>query len=380
MSLLSRARYRGLPKAPTRAERRKCQKDHRHIYASRAAEPASLGSIGDPCAMTAGDEARAASLFAQAGVPASGRLVRVATGWSNEVWMTESHVLRVASRRGPGSLQHELAVASQLPPTVPYPQPVASGWHEDVLWAVAPRVPGRPLSVAWAEADPADEPVLLDSLAASMRALHAVDLSAELGRSAPWTDGRPPAGGPPVEVLAMPDFIAAFVADAITAGAMPRETADMALSALEGATGALSPAPAATIHADLGFDNAIWDGEQIWLIDLEWCCSAPADYELVHILRYCAHPENLVDVDVDVRDRVTAKDHTDVPRRLARAYPALFSNPRLRDRVLVYGLAGFARGWHWRPDLWRSNVARPEHPSRELLAFLDGGHWISLLT
>lgn len=158
---------------------------------------------------------------------------------------------------------------------------------------------------------------------------------------------------------------------------MPKRTADAALSALEGAKDSLSAEPAATVHADLGFDNAVWDGEHVWVIDLEWCCSAPADYELVHILRYCAHPESVV--EPEARHRVALKDHTDIPRLLAQAYPELFAHGRLRDRLLVYGLAGFARGWHWRPDLWRKDIGVPDHPSRELLAFLNGGHWLTLL-
>ena len=326
--------------------------------------------------MTSGDEARAVRLLSHAGVPISGPLTRVTTSWSNEVWMTGSHVLRVASRRGSGSLRRELSIASALPASVPYPQPIATGWHGDLLWAVAPRVPGRPLADAWVDADPDGEAVLLDSLAASMRLLHAVALPEEIGRPAAWVDGRPPAGNPPVDVMSMPELVGSFVADALASAAMTQRTADAVLAALQAAASALSPEPAATVHADLGLDNAIWDGEQVWLIDLEWCCSAPLDYELVHILRSCAHPENVVGPDPE---RIGGKDHADVPPRLAVAYPELFSHPRLRDRLLIYGLAGFARGWHWRPDLWRTDLDAADHPSLALMAFLDGGHWLSVL-
>ena len=322
-------------------------------------------------------EARAVALFAAAGVPVADRLVEVSVGWSNEVWMTQTHVLRVASRRGPDSLAHELAVAAALPATVPYPHPIATGWHDDVLWAVAPRVPGTPLSYAWVDADRDTESVLLDRLTSSLRALHAVELPPELAAAAEWVGGLPPAGGPPVEVAAMPELIRAFVAAALAASALPPTTADAVLAALDRAEDAVAPGPVATVHEDLGFDNAIWDGEQVWLVDLEWCCSAPLDHELVHILRYCHRPE--IVAEPDWRDRVAAKDHTEIPRLLERAYPELFSHPRLRDRLLVYGLAGFARGWHWRPDLWRTSIEDPAHPSHELLAFVSGGHWLRLL-
>lgn len=291
--------------------------------------------------------------------------------------MTEAHVLRVASRRGPDSLRHELAVATALPSTVPYPRPIASGWDGDDLWVLTPRINGHPLTDAWLDADPAGEAVLLDALAASMRALHAVELPAAVAQPASWVDARPPAGGPPVEIAAMPAFIRSFLADALAVAAMTERVADAALLALDAAEDSLSYQPVATVHADLGFDNAIWDGEQVWLIDLEWCCSAPLDYELVHFLRYCAHPEN--GVDFEARERVAAKDHANIPRQLAVTYPELFSHPRLRDRLVVYGLAGFARGWHWRPDLWRTDPDIAGHPSHDLLAFLEGRHWLALL-
>jgi hypothetical protein len=175
----------------------------------------------------------------------------------------------------------------------------------------------------------------------------------------------------------MSELIRAFVADAIAASAMPGPTGDAVLAVLEGAEDAVSAEPVATVHADLGFDNAIWDGARVWLVDLEWCCSAPVDYELVHLLRYCHHPEGTA--ELERRDRVAAKDHAVIPRELQRAYPELFDHPRLVDRLQVYGLAGFARGWHWRPDLWRKSADEPSHPSHEVLAFVNGGHWLRVL-
>jgi hypothetical protein len=297
-------------------------------------------------------EATARALLAGAGISASEPLVLLTSNWSNEVWMSERHVLRIASRRGPTSLAHELAIAAELPASVPLYQ-------------------------AWVDAEPGAEDELIDALARSMRALHAVDLPPELGAPAPWTDGLPPAGGPPVEATAMPDLIRDFVIDARTAAAMPGPTGDRILELLDRIEDALSSEPARTVHTDLGFDNAMWDGEQVWLLDLEWCCTAPADYELVHILRYCHQPETAV--EPAWRDKVAGKDHARIPVALEQSYPELFSHPRLTERLLVYGLAGFARGWHWRPDLWRTDVEHEQHPSRSLLGFLNGGHWLRSL-
>jgi hypothetical protein len=316
-------------------------------------------------------QARAVAVFDATGVSTSGTLVRLGRNWSNEVWMSETHVLRVASRRGPDSLAHELAVAAVLPSDVPYPHPIATGWRDGVLWSLAPRIGGRPLYQAWARSDHEERVMLIDRFAESIRALHAVVLPPGLAQPPPG------GGGPPAGITAMPQMIRSFVAEARAEDAMPARIAEVVLRELERAEDALSLEPVATVHTDLSFDNAVWDGERVWLLDLEWCCSGPADYDLVKILGYCYSPQGTV--EPEWQEAVAATDHSTVPVLLKNAYPELFSHERLRDRLLVYGMAGFARGWVWRPDLWRSPTDAPNHPSGNLLAFAQGGWWLDLL-
>jgi hypothetical protein len=285
--------------------------------------------------------------------------------------MSDAHVLRIASRRGPDSLAHELAVAAVLPKLVPYPHPIATGWHNGALWAVAPRIAGVPLYRAWATADPEDHRTLIAQLAEAMRALHAVVLPPELGE--PPRGG----GGPPAGIAAMPEFIRSFVADARSKDSMPAPTAQAVLRELDRSENALSLEPVSTVHTDLSFDNALWDGDRVWLLDLEWCWSGPTDYELVKILQYCHHAEDRV--EPEWREAVAAADHSTIPVLLQRAYPELFNHERLRDRLFVYGMAGFARGWAWRPDLWGCPTDDPNHPCHNVLAFTQGGYWLQLL-
>lgn len=312
---------------------------------------------------------RVRRILRSAGMPADGELARP-WSWSNEVWLTASHAVRIASEHGPTSLKHELAVADVLPDDVLYPHPIAVGWDEDDLWVVSPRIPGRPLYQAFVEADSESRDRLITELASSMRALHRAELPPELAH--------PPAmgNGPPVDVTAMPGDIRRFVKEAVEAGVLSAEIGKATLDRLAASEDALAGGTVGCVHTDLGFGNAIWDGERMWLLDLEWACMAPIDYELLWILSYCDSPARFVGEDWEAA--VDAVDHTVVPRLLASSYPELFAHPRLADRVTIYGVASFARGWLLRPDHWHGIHLDP-HPSEMLRRLVAGERLTPLL-
>ena len=140
----------------------------------------------------------------------------------------------------------------------------------------------------------------------------------------------------------MAGFIGHFLDEAENAGALEPSGAAAARERLGEAEGSLEGGRIGTVHTDLSFDNAIWDGEQVWLIDLEWACMAPLDYELVWLLGYCRSPAGLVEPEWEAA--VRAADHSQVLTLLQSAYPQLFDHPRLVDRLVIYGLTSFARG------------------------------------
>src|SRR5690242_19086163 len=104
----------------------------------------------------------------------------------------------------------------------------------------------------------------MDSLAGALRQLHAVELPPQLAH--------PPsiAGGPAVLPLTYPGLVREFIAD-LEAGSVV--TADMAIRA-EAIVSRCEPAlvggVVGTVHTDLTFANAIWDGTRMWLLDLEF--------------------------------------------------------------------------------------------------------------
>ena len=82
-----------------------------------------------------------------AGLDPSAELER-ASSVTNEVWLTDTHSVRI-NRRPSNRLYREALVAEVLPPEVGYPRVVAHGGDRGQDWLVQERLPGRPLAHVW---------------------------------------------------------------------------------------------------------------------------------------------------------------------------------------------------------------------------------------
>lgn len=315
-------------------------------------------------------EARARLILGETGLSPDQPLELVKGNWSNHVWIGADHVLRV-SRHDPAWLAHEVQVAACLPLDVPYPGPLSSGVHEGSVWVLAPRIEAQPLYAAWVDTTSiAGRSRLIASLAAALRALHRVELPAHL--ASPASRG----GGPPVSPSDFPALVRDFLRDTTARGVVTESVASAARAIVEEASLYLQGGRVGTVHTDLTFANALWDGSQVWLLDLEYACTAPIDYELADLLRYCWDPRGSVPEEWE--DVVAASDQSVVPSLLVEHYPELFEVAGLELRLIVYGLASFARGWLIRPDLWAS-PALAGRSSAALADFVSRKGWTRLV-
>ena len=126
--------------------------------------------------------------------------------------------------------------------------------------------------------------------------------------------------------------------------------------------------PLALVHADLHFENLLWDVGRRRLtavLDFEMARPAPADLDLNVILRMCGVGALLVAEDYE--DRIRPEDFAEVPRWLEAAYPALFAHPRLVERHEAYGAMYALRAL---VSYWRVGWERPwpQHELHDLLA------------
>jgi len=288
---------------------------------------------------------------------------------ANEVWHAGPYVIRISSDVGSGRLHYEAEVAARLPPEVPYPKIVRVGRATFGEWMVVWRSPGEVLSRLWPLMDDAERRCAVEQVAAALEALHA----------APAPDTMPPFLAhdtlecphqlPPRRLLTLLERAATlrFVDPGLIEDA--RDLVAELADAWEGPGDRL-------VHGDLHFENVIWDGERVSaLLDLEWARAAPADLDLDVFLRFCADPS--LHVVADYEHLAVREHYRDVPRWFREAYPALFSHPRLHDRLTLYGLA-----YDVRHLLVHRPTAPPDripqyHPYHRIKRWVDGRSHIS---
>jgi aminoglycoside phosphotransferase (APT) family kinase protein len=258
-----------------------------------------------------------------AGVPMKSR-----ASVNNQVWMTQDHVVRL-NTSPTTRLRREATLIPELPPEVGRPELVASGDGpgRQVEWQVALRLPGEPLSRVWTSMTGDDRDRAMTRLARSLKALH---------------DAEAPPGLPRGASLQLVDVanhqLRESVLEVSTRRLLRPGAAVTVEHFIDQHEGSLAYAPAAhkLIHGDLVFENVMWDGAEIYLLDFEFCRRAPRDLDLDVLLRFCGYPQ--LHSPPDVAASMHASQFGDVPRRLQAAYPEMFCGEYLFDRLRLYAL------------------------------------------
>jgi hygromycin-B 7''-O-kinase len=282
--------------------------------------------VSDPFA-----PARARHALAEAGLPTDVELVR-ADSVTNEVWLTETHVIRV-NRRISSRLRREAVLAPHLPTGCRYPRVVAYGGETGRDWLVTERLPGVPLVRAWPSLDEDARHDAVAQTAAMVRELHRVATPDDL----PHADRPPQLLDPDRLPVVAPLLDALDELDDLLPGG-PGLIADARHLVLQ-SSAVLTPfGTEHLIHGDLHLGNVLWqDGRVTGLLDLEFARGAPADLDLDMLLRFCSHPDWFVPRDLE---HVTqAADYRDVPRWFRDEYPEVFAHEYILERMLLYSLA-----------------------------------------
>jgi len=318
--------------------------------------------------------ARAKHALAAAGLDPDAQLSR-ASSVTNEVWLCDDYVIRV-NRRLDKRLWREARLGPLLPAEVRYPEIVAYGTGSGYDWLIARRRPGIVLSRSWPAMPPESRRNAVRQLAAMLRSLHTTpppDAMAELSDL-----GTPPLlrGGQGIEPVAtLLEGLARVASMAHVDAAAIREVTGY----VRRTAAVLEPFDTRTlIHGDLTFENVLWDGHEVSaLIDFEWSRPAPRDLDLDVLLRFCAYP--FLHVADDYAERTTPELYEEVPDWLRVEYPALFSAPRLKDRLRLYAIAFETRELLASPPSAPARRLSEHHPLNRLLrliqrrSYLDDG-------
>ena len=318
---------------------------------------------------------RARQVLRDAGVSDGGDLERAPSA-VNEVWYCGPYVMRISATPGGRRLEHELEVASLLPPEVGYPEVVKYGQADFGEWLITKRVPGRVLSRAWPtmREDPRREAV--HQLGRALEAVHQVVPGTGEGALHPPFLGEDSLECP--HQLPVPRLLR-LIGRAQSLPFVDKKMLEALAARVERDGTALDDVGEPhLIHGDLHFENVLWDGARITaVLDFEWARPAPVDLDLDVLLRFCADPS--LNVGDDYRDQTRKEDYRPVPGWLKDAYPALFAHPRLNDRLFVYCVSYDVRALLVDPPRRPVEQLTPLHPHNRLRLLLDGrGHlpWI----
>ena len=89
------------------------------------------------------------------------------------------------------------------------------------------------------------------------------------------------------------------------------------------------------VHNDIHLENIIWDGVKFaGIIDFDWVCQAPIDYELWKIIEIIRQPRHSVNGElVPLGEPYALEKYFHV---FKESYPELFLKPNLANRIRLY--------------------------------------------
>jgi aminoglycoside phosphotransferase (APT) family kinase protein len=275
-------------------------------------------------------------------------------GWSNAIWASEAHVVRISSGRFEQSLSHEAAVFAVLP-QAPCPRVVAIGRVGRREWMIQTRMPGAPLMQCWPNLTWAERELAVRSLAQAVRVVHATPFGSAL-REPPWRAAAlRPGGDLSVALRVHPLHYRRLLEANRERRTAPAALLDRAGAFIAQRLDSFAADNDVLVHGDIAFGNVIWDGAVVRLVDFEAAGAAPPDRELDVLLRFLDAPETF---SPEAGSRAL---YEPVIGWLRDAYPEVLAHPALVERLEVYdALWELVQLMNFPADHPRRTVARLE--------------------
>jgi aminoglycoside phosphotransferase (APT) family kinase protein len=314
--------------------------------------------------------ARARHALVQAGLDSTVPL-EAASSVTNEVWLTQHHVIRV-NRRPNQRLRREAILGPSLPAEIGYPGVVVYGGQMGADFLVVKRVDGLPLAHCWPEMSQEKRRRAISQLAAMLKRLHETPGPSNLPAIDTPQMLRSDTLSPVMSLLVLLD-------QARSLPHVDRRLMDDVEQMVYALTPTIEPFDSDfLIHGDLTFENVLWDGTRLTaLLDFEWARTAPPDVDLDVFLRMCCLPQ--FHVGDKWFDRTKPEDYRDVPWWLAEDYPELFTVPRQHDRLRLYAIAYDLRDLTMFPPTAPAHQLNEHHSLNRLRATVLGNSHLDLL-
>lgn len=265
-----------------------------------------------------------------------GPLSRVA-GWTNEVWLGPTHVVRLSSGRFRKSFEHERRVIALLENKVRTPKVVAYGELDGREWLIMTRVPGSSLLNTWPKLSHEERVRVMTQLGEQLRALHDVDVPQDFLN--PWLHDALSIPEKAADAYSIePQDYRVITRGLEVAGYKGEPWLSEADEYLANQLHLFEGDRPTLIHGDVHFNNLMWDGGELAVLDFEGATTAAKDRELLTMIDFCSNPQQFFAPGQADVTNVEEADVQDALLQLRDVYPELFGGDHLVDRLLVYAL------------------------------------------
>lgn len=254
------------------------------------------------------------------------------SGWNNQVFLNNTHVVRISSGRFQESFAHEVRTLALTGDEIVAPKIVAFGNIDDREWIISERSAGEPLAAAWSDMQEGERRAALRQLALALRALHNLLLPADYAN--PWIAralAEPVAGD--LYLIEPIDYPVLYRCLA-EAGRVPAPLLQACDQYIRRCLNLFDEDRTCLIHGDIHFSNLIWDGETLCVLDWELATTGAPDRDLQMLIEFVAEPD--VVNTANVSNTLLKDDVAQVLVWLREDYPELFAHPELNERLTVY--------------------------------------------
>ena len=212
-------------------------------------------------------------LAAEVAARYGGELMRMrrANGYSNATWVGDGIAVRIAHT--PVGMAREVALVRALPREAGHPEILGAGTAEGHGWIVTAEVRGQHLHEAWPALTPAEQRRAVGQLWDRAQIVH--EASPSLRTLVASHGGFVPAS---------PGDATAKAGRAAAALGLSSAQRSRLHEVLKGYFRAAPLVEQTVNHGDLALMNALWDGEVVALLDLEFAVLGPVEIDLCRLV------------------------------------------------------------------------------------------------
>ncbi len=284
------------------------------------------------------------------------------SGWANRVYTSPTHVVRISSGRFRDSFSHDRSVISLLMGQLPVPVVVDAGEVVGRQWMIMERLEGQSLLRAWPAMQVAERRRAITSLGETLAALHRVQ--AQPGFTNPWIEDAMAESNGAHMYLTPPQSWHLGIEAMRSRKLLDTALVDRISDYLSERISLFAEDKPCLIHGDIHFNNLIWDGEKITLLDFEIATLAAADREVQALNDFIRDPAEVFGPEDDLE----ISGLSQVQGWLGAAYPGLFASPDFIERQDFYAMQrNLCKVYRYPTGEAQSIVA-------DIEALLDGEH------